>query len=281
MDILMITYQSPERTRISLGRLLDIARDSTKVSMRVWLWQNGSDPATLEVVRSFADHPSIERFHHSEENVRLRPPTNWMFEHGTGSYVSKIDDDAVLPIGWPGPLIAAHEDEPRFGVLGSWRFMEEDFDSQVASSKIQSFSGGHRIMRNLWVEGSSYVMKRACVEEVGLLRPDQGFTSYCRGVGRRGWVNGYYYPFVRYQNLDDPRDPESLIRTDAELATRLPLSAKQNGVSTVAEWTDQIRRSAQIVQTAPYDPKYYSGWRQQWRRGRRFGRRLRGERRGW
>lgn len=182
---------------------------------------------------------------------------------------------------WPSQLIAAHQDEPRFGVLGSWRFMDEDFNEALASTKIQQFSGGHRVLRNLWVEGSSFVMKRECIDDVGPLADGQSFTWYCRELGRRGWVNGYYFPFVRYGNLDDPRYPGTLIKSDADLATRLPLSARKNGVSTVAEWTDQIRRSAHIVQTTPYDPRHYSGWRHQWRRIRRRARLVRGQRRHW
>ena len=190
IDVLMITYQSPQRTRISLGRLLEIADEST----RIWLWHNGNHEPTLDVVRSFTGHPRIAHFHHSPENVRLRPPTNWLFENATGDYVSKIDDDAVLPHEWPSQLVAAHQDEPRFGVLGSWRFMDEDFDEALASAKIQQFAGGHRVLRNLWVEGSSFVMKRKCIDDLGPLADGQSFTWYCRELGRRGWVNGYYLP---------------------------------------------------------------------------------------
>lgn len=277
LDVLMITYRSPERTRLSLGRLLSVAEQH---SFRVWLWHNGTDQDTLDVVRAASSHPNVHRFHHSVENVRLREPTNWLFTEASGAYLSKIDDDNVVPFEWPDRLVEAHEAEPRFGVLGSWRFQDEDYLDEVASAKIQSFRG-QRVMRNLWVEGSCFVMKRACVERQGPLAEGQSFPQYCQALAHRGWINGYVIPFVRYTNLDDPREPTTLIRTDADLAARLPLSAKANGVTTVSQWSEHLHRSARGVQTAPYELKHWRGWRLLLKRVKRRWRRLRGDRRTW
>ena len=166
-------------------------------------------------------------------------------------------------------------------MLGSWRFLEEDFDLGTASWKLQQFDGGHQVLRNLWVEGTTFVMKRRCVADLGPIADGQSFPRYCIELGRRGWVNGYYYPFVRYQNLDDPRVPFSMIRSDADLSERLPLSARANGVATVEEWTRQIQRSAETVQTAQFDPKYYTGWRHMLTKLKRRVRRVRGDRSSW
>lgn len=277
LDVLMITYQSPERTRLSLGRLLSVAEDR---SFRVWLWHNGPHAETLELVRSFASHPNVYRFHHSEENVRLREPTNWLLTQATGTYLSKIDDDNIVPFEWPHRLVQAHEDEPRFGVLGSWRFQDGDFSEELAGTKIQSFRG-HQVMRNLWVEGSCFVMKRACVERQGPLTEAQSFPQYCQALAHRGWINGYLVPFVRYVNLDDPREPDSLIRSDDDLASRVPLSAKANGVTTVAAWAEHLHRSARGVQAARYELKYWRGWRLLLKRAKRRTRRLFGDKRTW
>ena len=43
IDILMITYNRPEYTRLSLERLLATCDES----MRVWVWHNGTDEETL------------------------------------------------------------------------------------------------------------------------------------------------------------------------------------------------------------------------------------------
>jgi GT2 family glycosyltransferase len=257
IDILMITYNRPEYTRLSLTRLLETCDDT----MRVWLWHNGDHAETLEVVKSLADHPRVHEFHHSKENKKLREPTNWFLESATAPYLSKVDDDCLLPNGWAQQLRQAHEDEPRFGVLGSWRFQDEDFAPKLAARKICEFAGGHRIMMNCWVEGSGYLMKRACVEQAGLLRPAETFTQYCVRLASAGWINGWYYPFIRQEHMDDPRAPHSLIKGDADLQDHLPLSAANSGVKTVEQWTAQLRRSARIVQSASPDPRAHTGWR--------------------
>lgn len=277
VDVLVVTYQSPERAE----QCLRTAVDNAASGVRLWIWHNGEHQPTLDVARKYADHPIVARFHHSRENVRLRPAMNWLFTESDGAFVAKLDDDALVPEGWPSTLVGAHADVAEFGVLGSWRFLDEDFDHELASWKIEQFGSNHQLLRNLWVEGTSFVMKRECVADLGEIADGQSFTAYCIELGRRGWTNGYYYPFVRYGNLDDPRVPYTLIRTEAELAERLPLSAKINGVSTIEDWTHQIRRSAHIVQTAEFDPKYYSGWRQKLSRVKRFIRELRGDRRLW
>ena len=81
--------------------------------------------------------------------------------------------------------------------------------------------------------------------------------------------------------MDDPRSPHTLIHTDADLADRMPLSARVNGVTTVAQWTAQMQRSAYILQTAPLDPRAFTGWRAKVRNARRRLTRLRGKPAKW
>ncbi len=266
-DILMITYNRARYTRLALSKLLERCDDS----MRVWVWQNGSDPETMAVVDELRDHPRMHRYHHSPENVRLTTPTNWLWKNASGDYLSKVDDDCIVPEDWGALLRQAHEDEPRFGVIGCWRFQEEDFVPRLAERKIRGFGGGHRLLVNLWVEGSGYLMKRACLNRFGPLKEGQSFTDYCIQIGRVGWFNGWIYPFLYQEHMDDPRAANSGLASDADLERYLPLSAKRNGVTSVAEWLEQLKRSARRVQVASADPAYWSPTR---RRLRRIGRRI-------
>ncbi len=88
VDILMITHNRPDYTRLALRRLLD----SCDETMRVWLWHNGDHAPTLEAVRGFAEHPRVHRFHVSPANKKLREPTNWVLAEGDGEYFAKVDD---------------------------------------------------------------------------------------------------------------------------------------------------------------------------------------------
>lgn len=276
-DILMITFNSAEYVRRSLPPLLETCGEDD----RVWLWHNGNDEDTLEVVRSFVDDPRVDRFHHSRENVRLRPPTNWLWESSTARYVSKVDDDCIVSRGWLDLLTQACEANPRFGVVGSWRHPPEDLDRSCAERRVVSYDGGHRLMRNLWVQGSGYVLNRQWVQRAGLLRDGESFTRYCIRLADSGAINGWYFPFVFEDHMDDPRSANTLLRTDSDLLSRLPLSAQANGVRTLSDWQDQIRRSATVAASASLDPRYYLGWRSRSRSARRRLARALGRRTDW
>lgn len=264
-DIIMITYRSAGYLHLSLPRLLD----SLGPDDRVWLWHNGDDEATLEALRPYREDDRVARFHHSRENVRLREPTNWLWSSSDARFVSKVDDDCVVSHGWLDSFVAAHDANPDFGVIGSWRHPPEDFRPDLAKRKVQEFRGGHSLMRNLWVQGSGYLMPRALVQANGPLRPEESFTGYCIRLAQAGAINGFYYPFVPEDHMDDPRSPHTLIRGDEDLLDRMPLSAKANGVTTVEQWTAQLVQSAIVLQTASLDPRAYSGWRKKVRSGRR------------
>ncbi|MCP3919075.1 MAG: glycosyltransferase [bacterium] len=257
VDVLMITFRRPHYTEMSLARLLD----SVDESVRVWVWHNGEDAETLDVVRSFEDHPRFHRLHVSPENQRLRAPTNWLWENAEGAYLSKVDDDCLVPERWVETLREAHEAEPRFGVVGCWRFQDEDFLPNVAGPKIETFSGGHRLLRNCWVQGSGYLMKRECVEELGLLGEEYSFTRYCIRLAERGWLNGFYFPFLKEDHMDDPRSPNSDLRSDQDLVDFAPLGAQADGVIDLEAWKKRVRWNARMVQEAPLDPRWFSGWR--------------------
>ena len=262
IDILMITYNRPAYTRLALERLLATCDES----MRVWLWHNGNHEETLAVTSELARHPRVHRFHHCPENLKLRAPTNWLFRESKGAFLTKVDDDCLMPDGWADTLRSAMDDEPKFGILGCWRFQDEDFDPKIANWKIQSF-GKHKVLRNMWVEGSGYLMRRACVDFAGEIGPKDTFTSYCIKVGCGGWINGWYWPPLHQPHLDDPREPLSAIRSDEDLLSNLPLSAINSGIRTRDEWISRLRRSAREVQVAPFQPSYYSSWRRCFRRG--------------
>lgn len=268
VDVLMITHNRPEYTRVSLGRLLE----SSVGRARIWLWHNGEDAETLDVVRGYASR--AYRFHHSKENVRLREPTNWLLENAQGSFLGKVDDDCVVPLDWIDQLTRAHRDVPELGVVACWHFQPEDFLPELANRKIKDFGGGHKVLVNTWVGGSGYLMKRACVDRVGLISSNQSFTGYCIEIARAGWTNGWIYPFLYQDHMDDPRSPRSGIKTDEDLASRLPLGARKTGVRTVEEWTAQLIESARGVQQAPIDKAYWSPRRRMLRRIRKKLRRI-------
>lgn len=275
-DVLMITYNRASYTDMALSELIT----RSKGHARIWVWHNGQDQETLSVVRKY-EH-ELYRFHHSEENLGLSAPTNWLFKNAEGEFLSKVDDDCIVPEDWLPKLKAAFREEQNFGILGCWRFQEEDFRPDLAHKKIQKFSGGVSVLRNAWVEGSGYLMRRECVDRLGLLQQGESFTDYCINVTREGWINGWIYPFLYQEHMDDPRAEHAGLHSDEDLLRRLPLSASRNEVATLEGWTEQIRRSAEGVQRAPFEAAYWSPWRRKWRRfEKKLGRLLGGHKRLW
>jgi GT2 family glycosyltransferase len=263
IDILMITHDRPEYTRLALGRLLDSCDDR----MRVWVWHNGNDARTLDVVRAVRSHRRFHRFRHSPQNRLLREPINWLFEQSQGDLLSLVNDDCVVADGWARTLAGAHEDVAELGVVACWHFQEEDFVPELARTKTVTLPEGHRIMANPWVQGSGVMVKRRCVDEIGgLTENERAFTPWCIRLAAAGWVNGWYLPLVPIDHMDDPRSPNTRLRTNDDLRSALPLSAQHRGTETIAEWLAHLRKSARIIQEAPADPRLYVGWRKKLRR---------------
>jgi GT2 family glycosyltransferase len=265
----MITYNRPEYTALALERLLATCDESA----RLWVWQNGTDAATIAVLKSFETHPRMHHVEYSTENKMLRGPTNWFWSRATGDYFCKVDDDILLPHGWLERLRGAHEDEPTFGIISCWPFLLEDYVPSLGDRKIRKFGNGQALLRNPWVGGGGYMMKRGCYDQLGPLGPDESFPQYCLRAALRGWVNGYPYPLVVMDHFDDPRSPHCRIKTEDDFQRYQSLSARRFGMSSLAEMRDLACRAALDVQEAAIDPRAHVGMRA---RVRRFVRRVTG-----
>ncbi len=258
VDILMITHNRPDYTRLALSRLLD----SCDETMRVWLWHNGDHAPTLEAVRESSEHPRVHRFHVSPDNRKLREPTNWVLEEGDGAYFAKVDDDCLVVHGWHRSLIAALESDERMGIVACWHFQQSDFNPALASHKIQEFADGQKVMLNRWVQGSGIMMKRTCIEACGSIpKRCDSFTPYCTMIFEAGWKLGWPLPLVPIEHMDDPRSPHSRFKSEADFAENPPLGASFGGVRSLAEWTERVKWLAREVQAAPLDPRASRGWR--------------------
>lgn len=260
--VLMITHNRPAYARQALGRLTETLPPHAKVVV----WDNASSEETLKVLRSFEGHPAVEKIIRNRTNDRLRGPTNWFWRnHADADLLGKIDDDCLMPARWVEKIEKAHRDIPEAGIVGCWRFLPEDFNVSKATRKIHSF-GAHMILRNCWIEGSGYLMKRRVVDEIGALRPRETFTTWCIRAAAKGYVIGWYYPFLYQEHMDDPRAEHTGIRTDEDLRRLLPLSAQQYGVKTRDEWVKRLRGTAQKLQEYSLDPYDFIGLRSKLKR---------------
>lgn len=264
LDVVLITYNRARYVELSLPRLLAGCPEGS----RVWVWHNGQDADVLAVIDRYRSHPRFHRFHHAPENVGLRPAINWLWTEAEGTYLSKVDDDSLMEPGWIEFLTGALDAWEGFGVLGSWRFLPEDFDADLAAPKIRELHGV-TLLENLWVQGSGHVFRRSLLAETGILTDGLSFPGWCLEVAKLGYVNGWPMPFVREEHMDDPRHEHTIFTDDAAFLANRPLSAKATGVATVAEWLQQTKHDALTVQRASLDIKARTGWRRKLVHGRR------------
>ncbi|HLV31773.1 MAG TPA: glycosyltransferase family A protein [Chitinispirillaceae bacterium] len=263
-EILMITYNRPEYTKISLAKLIQHCPEN----VRIWIWHNGDHEETLNIVKTIAKEPQIFKFFHSRENLKLNTPTNWFWENSTAPLIGKVDDDCIVPSEWIEKIGLAHKEVPKLGVLSGWHFEEEDFDYNLARKKIVKLPKGHSLLQHPWVGGSGYLMKRACYEKIGCLKENDTFPNYCINIRWHGWLNGWYYPFIRVIHMDDPRAPGSLLKNDNDLRKYMPLTIAKNKVETIDQWIKLNKRTAFSIQKSPKEPKkFFKIWRLIFRMG--------------
>ena len=256
VHILYITYNRPHYTRLSLPRLLETCRSQD----RVWIWHNGDHAETLEVAREHAGHPLVAKFHHSEENVLLRIPTNRFWECCDAPFLAKVDDDCLMPNGWIETLVRAHDSDPKLGILSAWPFIESDFREDIGGRKVRSF-GGTQVMVNPWTGGSGYVMPRSVIDACSFIREGENFSGYCKRSAAAGFINGWLIPFVLMDHMDDPRSPNTGIRTEEDFQRFPGLSAQRFGMASFEELKAQTIQAALDVQQASPDICDYMGLR--------------------
>ena len=263
-DILMITHNRTDYTQMALKQLLATCDET----MRVWVWHNGDHQPTRDVVKSAASHPRMYRVHYNAENVGIRDATNWFFRESSAAYLSKVDDDCLVPERWGQTLIKAHESNPQLGVISCWHFLDEDYVPELAQPKIVSLEGGHQLMRNCWTPGSGWVMKRECLIDVPGIPEGRVHTNFCIQLALKGWINGFYFPFIRQEHMDDPRSEYTRFRTEEDFQRNPPLSALNDNVQTLEEWKRRVRFMAYGCQSSSPDPRQFVGWRKKLNRAK-------------
>jgi hypothetical protein len=105
------------------------------------------------------------------------------------------------------------------------------------------------------------MMKRALLEDLGPLRATENFTDWCIRAASKGWINGWYFPLLYMDHMDDPRSEHCRYKNEDEFSRDRGLTAVNHGISSLAELTAACKREALYLQTAPWDPRYHTGWR--------------------
>jgi glycosyltransferase involved in cell wall biosynthesis len=267
IELALVTWNRLEYTRLTLSRLLSDPQEEFRLS----IWDNGSSDGTREYLNEEIDDPRIEDMILSDDNVGQVAAVNAIWSRSSAELLGKVDNDCLVTPGWTRTLASAHRDIERLGVVACWHYFADDFNYQRARWKIQEHNG-HMILRHPWTCGTGLLIKRSTFETIG---PMQGTstTQYWLEMANRGHINGFYYPLVFQEHMDDPksrytrlRDEESYQRAKSE-----SYSLSYHGQTTL---DDRWRRRQEVLDNLlddPWESSYYTGWKA---RARRLGDRV-------
>lgn len=259
IDLIYIVYNRLPYVKLTLPTLLE---DPTE-EFSLTIWDNGSTDGTREYLSSVED-PRIVRKVFPDENAYLHGAVNDLVSKTSADLIGMVFDDILVTPRWTRPLSRAHADVPEFGLIGSWHFPAEDFDYELAKHKIQKF-GQHQVIRTVSTGVGGGLVKVKAMRECGPLESSRT-TYYWVQMALRGYVNGYYFPLIPADHLDDPRSPHSRIKSEEDFQREPPTTAICNGYNSMDEWVESLRKDALIIQTASFDPRNYVGWRAKIRR---------------
>lgn len=199
IDLILLTYNRLEYTKLTLGTIL---ADPTE-EFSLTIWDNGSTDGTVDYLKGSVRDPRIREIVYSPTNVGQLAACNTVFSKSKADLLGKLDNDCLLTPGWTRPLSAAHRDIPKLGVVACWHFFPEDFDHEKARAKIQRF-GEHQLLRHPWTCGTGLLFKRSTYQQLGPLT-GRATTEYWIRMAEAGFINGFYYPPVWQEHMDDVR----------------------------------------------------------------------------
>ena len=262
IELAFITYNRLYYTRKALESIL--VDESVRFGLTIW--DNGSTDGTVEYLKREVSDGRIRDVVFSEENVGQTAAVNAIWGRSKANLLGKLDNDCIVSPGWTRKLSQAHRDIGKLGVVACWHLGREDFDEQRAGAKIQQF-GGHRVLRHPWTCGTGVLVKREVFERMGPIR-EQAMTRYWIDMARAGYVNGWYYPLVCQEHMDDPKSEHCVTRDEQEIERMREgtFSLKYHGIRNMEDRWRLRERVLSDILDAPWEVKYYIGWRGKMRR---------------
>jgi glycosyltransferase involved in cell wall biosynthesis len=259
IDLAFITHNRLEYTKLALASVLADPQEEFSLT----IWDNASTDGTDKYLKAEVKDPRIKQVILSAENVGQIAAVNQIWSQSKADLVGKLDNDCLLTPGWTRTLGRAHADISELGVVACWHFFPEDFDFEKARHKIQRF-GQHQILRHPWTCGTGLLVKRSTYERFGPIRGD-GTTSYWIDLAKAGLVNGFYYPLVFQEHMDDTRSKHSRLRSMSfKEAFRFSPNARSEALEDLENYRRLHERIIEVLLCGPYDPDYYSKCRGKW-----------------
>jgi len=256
IHLVFITFNRLDYTQKALPRILG---DPTE-DFDLTLWDNGSTDGTPEYLTSIRD-PRICSVILRKDNVGQTVAANLTWERSSADLLGKLDNDCLVTPGWTRRLAVAHQDIPELGVVACWHYFPDEFDYARAAHKIRTYNG-HTIVQHPWTCGTGFLIKRSTFQQMGPIR-DKALTRYWLQLAAKGYINGFYYPLIWQEHMDDPRSAHSHLKDEAsyQAAKSVTFNINRHGQTTLADrwrWRKQVLDE---LLDGPSDARHYLGWR--------------------
>ena len=255
IDLVFISYNRLNYTKLALESILADPNEEFSLT----LWDNASTDGTAEYLINEIDDRRIADIHLSKDNIGQTAATNTVWSSSKADLLGKLDNDCLVTPGWTRTLAQAHADIDDLGVVACWHFFEDDFDEVRAGDKIQTF-GPHHIFRHPWTCGTGLLIKNRTYQQMGPIE-SKAMTKYWLNMASAGYINGFYYPFVYQEHMDDPKSRYAQIKDEqdfrnAQKTTVGLQSGRYNDLDGRSQWRQEIIRN---LLDDPFDPAYYTG----------------------
>jgi len=246
VDLLLITWNRRDYVEKTLSNLLADPSD-----FRLYCWDNASTDGTADLIASIND-PRVIKRHFNKENVNQQEPCMWFFETATSDVIGKVDDDILLPEGWTERIAPMIRKEPKFGMLGCWIFMPEDWNETLAKQNIIELSG-ERVFRCTGIAGHSFLARRDYLQRYYHKPHSHGIPVDRTRMSLDGLVSGCPVPLLYAHNMDDPRSPLNVKTKLGSLGTDAALTARSLKFESAEAYGQWIAADALHRQTVPFD----------------------------
>lgn len=256
IHLIFVTYNRLFYTRKALTSLLNSDDD-----FKLTIWDNDSSDGTVEFLKSVND-PRINEIIFSKENVGQIAATNNIWSSSKCDLIGKVDNDCLLTPGWTKLLSAAHNDIEKLGVVACWHFFKDDFKYDRAKHKIQEFNG-HYILRHPWTCGTGFLIKRETYLKHGPILGNK-MTSFWIKLAKNDLINGFYYPLIFQEHMDDPKSKHTLIKDEDsyQKMKNLSYNLQFHNQNTLKDRWRFRRQVLDILLDGQWEVKHYIGWRE-------------------
>ena len=262
IHLVFITYNRLDYTKLALASVL--AEPTEEFSLTIW--DNASTDGTVEYIKNEVNDPRISDIVFSKENVGQTAAVNDIWDKSKADLLGKLDNDCLVTAGWTRILAKAHEDIERLGAVACWHFRAEDFDYERAKHKIQTF-GKHRIFRHPWTCGTGLLIKRDTFRKFGPIQ-ENATTQYWLRIALDGYINGFYYPFIYQEHMDDPRSSHCMLTDDESIRKFRDITfvLREFKINSMEDRWERRRIVLDNLNSGPWEAEYYVGWRAKLRR---------------